>query len=104
MDNLLTYQQNLINHVISAWTKDIEKKKMKIFQGKVKELGLPFDPAYEGLSRFKNFTLELQDDVETIYFRDGSPQGLRVVSFHFKMIEPDFDGQEFKVGGNLLYW
>lgn len=73
------------NEVIRKMSADIEDKKRGIILAKLKEKGIELDIAKESVSRFKSLSISYQDNKEIVYYNDGSPNGLRVVTFETKI-------------------
>jgi len=68
--------------IISKITSDLESKRKKIFLDRLKELKIDVDFEAEKLRRFKSFYYQNDSyDQESIYYNDGSVDGLRVITF-----------------------
>ena len=74
-------EEELINDL----AKRINLEKENIINNRLKELMINVD--YEAVKkmRFKPFITERNEDSETIYYNDGSIDGLRVVTFKNKV-------------------
>ncbi len=72
------------NILAQKLAQDINIKKEKIIQDKIKELKLDFDPEEEAEKRFKKLSVEQTEDSETYWFDNGTKHGLRIVTFSMK--------------------
>lgn len=61
--------------------KDLSRQKDAILKERLKQLGLEMYLEEEEGRRFKRFMKEIQGDRTTIYFNDGSIDGLRIITF-----------------------
>ena len=92
------------SQAIKAISKDFNTAKEKLFLAELEEQGIEFDENLEKKRRFKNFTRTFQGGTETIYYADGSVDGLRIISF---MIETPMNfptDTDFKISCTLKYW
>lgn len=78
MDNIYS---NQISDIVNQIVKDINDKKQEAFILKCMELGIVFNIKEEEERRFKNFIREVKGNRETIYYNDGSIEGLRIITF-----------------------
>lgn len=73
---------DLVSKAIEVMCKEIEAKRKEIILGRLKKLGIELDMELERTRRFKSLTIETEHDgTETIYYNDGSENGIRVVTF-----------------------
>lgn len=86
--------QNAIN--------EIEQKKYNAFMNRLKELNIVIIPEIEQHRKFKRFARETRGDEETIYYDDGSLEGLRVITF--KTTPMPFDPEKPSIGYNVSYY
>lgn len=61
---------------------DIHKKRNKVIANRLKEIvGVDLNIEEESKRRFKRLAMESNGNEETIYFNDGSIEGVRIVTF-----------------------
>ena len=73
---------NLIQEVTSKLISDIHEKRNKLITERLKEIvGIDLNIKEEARRRFKRLTIEYKGTEETIYFNDGSEQGIRIITF-----------------------
>lgn len=60
---------------------DLNRQRDEILEERLEQLGLEMYLKEEKGRRFKRFMREIEGDKETIYFNDGSVNGLRIVTF-----------------------
>ena len=73
-----TMQENIVNNIIN----DLELKKKNLLMQRLAELNIYLDFEKEAKRRFKSLSSVYQsNDTETIYYNDGSIDGLRVITF-----------------------
>lgn len=61
--------------------KDINRQKDEVLEERLEQLGLEMYLKEEEGRRFKRFMKVTEGDKETIYFNDGSINGLRIITF-----------------------
>lgn len=77
-------------------------EKQKIITDRLLSLGIEFNPDIEKIKRFKSFSIERLGDNETIYFNDGSIEGLRIITFITKQIP--FDHKKMTIEFETKYY
>ena len=94
---------NMIEEVTRKIAQDIIDKKEFVIKQKLKEIvGVELDVIEEEKRRFKRLSIELKGNEETIYFNDGSLNGIRIVTFVRK--EVPFDINTFSLGYEETYY
>ena len=82
----------------------LHEQKDEIIISKLKEYGYEIDLELEKKSRFKSLICEKCEDLETWYYRDGTPDGLRVVTFEGVVEEEDFLNKPLNIEIKLNYY
>lgn len=68
--------------IIKEMASDLEAKKKQVLLNRLSELNIDLDLEKEQKRRFKSLqSVSESFDTETIYYNDGSEDGLRVVTF-----------------------
>jgi len=96
----LSFADEITNKMIT----DLSDKKDKIILKRLKELDIKIDFDLDAKRRFKRFTNEIKGNEETLYFDDGSIDGLRIVTFVTKDIPIDFTNEKVSVGYDISYY
>lgn len=82
---------------------DLVEKKNELIQEKLKSLKIDVDMEAEAKSRFKSFSAqESEDGVETIYYNDGSVDGIEVFKSIIQAIPFDPKSEDVKVSLKLV--
>ncbi len=71
---------------IQSFIAETNLKKIEIIKNRLAELNIEFDEETEKGRRFKRLVCIIEDDTETYYYNDGTPQGLRIVGFKYPFI------------------
>jgi hypothetical protein len=69
---------------------------------KLKEKGIEIDLQLEQRRRFKSLVREFKNNQETIYYNDGSEQGVRIVTFVTSPIK--WDDEKMTAGIDTTYY
>ena len=94
---------NMMEEVTAKMAQDINTKKETVIRQKLKEIvGIEINIEDEQLRRFKRLAIEYGQNKETIYFNDGSLNGIRLVTFVRKDIP--FDYEKFTIGYEESYY
>tara|TARA_R110000796_G_scaffold37783_1_gene95553 strand:- start:111 stop:419 length:309 start_codon:yes stop_codon:yes gene_type:complete len=72
---------SFIIETIRKMSGDIARKKEAIILKRLKSLGIDIDMKIEDKRRFSRLSLESNGVGQTLYYNDGSVDGLRVVTF-----------------------
>lgn len=73
---------NIEDKVIKEITADLESKKRQVILQRLADLNIDLDLEEEAEKRFKSLAIVSESyDTETIYYNDGSVNGLRVITF-----------------------
>jgi len=91
---------NFIQDATNEMLENIVKQKDEIILKLLKDKGYEIDLELERKSRFKSMVCERSEDLEIWYYRDGTPEGLRIVTF--EMEKPDFFSSD-KVSFGFTY-
>jgi hypothetical protein len=100
MENLLNGMSDM--NLAIELVERMNAEKEKIILKKLDDLSIPFVLEEEQGRRFKRFVREIKGDEETIYFNNGTPEGLRVVTFITK--QTPFDAVNFSYGLTIRYY
>ena len=94
----LTEIENAMSNIIKDTCDSINKQKELVIRQKLKEkTGLEIDIIEETKRRFKRIVVVYQNNEESVYFNDGSVDGLRVVTFVKTSTPLDFNVGNFTV-------
>ena len=94
---------NFIQDTANEMFESIVKQKDEIILKLLKDKGYEIDLELERKSRFKSMVCEHNEDLEVWYYRDGTPEGLRIVTFEIE--KPDFfSGKELSIGFTYKYY
>jgi len=96
---------NLTNRsedLIKEMTNKIQVQRGNLINNKLKELDIDIDFKAEQHRRFKRICIEYRDNEETVYYNDGSKQGLRVITFITEQIPFDYD--KISIGYTTKYY
>lgn len=86
--------------IIRRDTALLQREKDGIIRQKVQEkTGLDIDINEEAERKFSRFVVEHRGSKETVWFNDGSPEGLRVVTFENHT--PEFSSCDFVNKGKM---
>lgn len=67
----------------------LTQEKERILQDTIAMLGINIDWRLEQIRRFKSFTQEVQGNKTTIWYNDGSIEGLRIITFEVNISFPN---------------
>lgn len=96
---------NIMQEVADKIAQDINAQKERVINQKIKEIvGIEIDLQEELQRRFKRFCTVIQDNEETIYFNDGSIDGIRIVTFVKKDIPLPFDAEKITIAHEETYY
>lgn len=82
---------NLQNDLVSKISSEIDAKKKQILLDKLSLLGVELNLELEEKRRFKILFMESTQNEQTIYYNDGSIDGIRVVTFCMIDTFPSYD-------------
>ena len=82
--------------------KGILEFRQELIMKRLMELGIQIDLQMEEKRRFKSLAREFKDNQETIYYNDGSEQGLRVITFLTSPIK--WDDNKMRAGIDTTYY
>ena len=99
-----TFETNLIDNAIRKMSEDIARQKETIILQRLKSIGIEVDMKEEDKRRFNRFKLEVQDNKETLYYNDGSINGLRVITFVKTNIPFNLKDNNFTLGYEENYY
>lgn len=105
LGNDLLADVSISNYMQDATKKlleDIQKKREELIYKHLEILGVSIDIEQEQRRRFKSLSIEFKDDEETIYYNDGSENGLRVITFVTK--QQPFDPEKLTIGYDTHYY
>ena len=95
----------MMNNAIINLLKDISKKKADVIKERVKDIvGIDIDFEEENKRRFKRFAVERTGHEETIYFNDGTPGGISIVTFIYKESPIEIKDFEVKINTEVSYY
>ena len=83
--------RNYIQEVEKEVMENMRKFRKEIIFKRLSELGITINIEQEQRRRFKSFAVEYRDNEESIYYNDGSENGLRVITFVTKQTPFDPD-------------
>lgn len=92
------------DEILRKFSSDIEDKKRGIILAKLEEKGIELDIAKESVSRFKKLSVSYQGNKEIIYYNDGSPNGLRVVTFKTEISPINHEERSASITANTIYY
>lgn len=72
---------NFLQDNLKRVQEEFKAKKNEVVKERLDILGIEMDLEKEGRRRFKSFMVESGPDEETIYYNDGTEEGLRIVTF-----------------------
>ena len=82
--------ESMYKGLLADLQNEIYETRDRLFREKLGELNIDIDLEAEKKNRFKKFTIEYKGSEETVYYNDGSENGLRVITFqHHNTIECD---------------
>jgi len=81
---------------------DIEQKKENVLFERLKKLGIQNEILDDKNRRFKRFVREISQGKETIFYNNGSPEGLRIITFVTK--QKSFNPDEIQMEWNITYF
>ena len=90
-------------NLIDSQLKELFSRKNEIIHEALKKHDLKLNIEAESKRRFKNFTYLRRGDEETLWYNDGSDEGLRIVTIKFETTF-DFSDLNAKVNMELKYW
>ncbi len=101
-DDLMATFHKEYNGIYEKILKEQSQKKEEIVRKRLKDLGIEFDLEEEKRRRFKRLIIETNHSSETLYFNDGSEEGIRVVTF--TRSPPVWDTECYKVTWEETYY
>lgn len=102
LSSVLLESGDTLQKMTEAIIRDLQQKREKLIIDRLKELGITLDYEVEQRRRFKSLAREYKGEEETIYYNDGSEQGLRVITFVTKQIP--FDMEKMSMGYETHYY
>jgi hypothetical protein len=101
-DNKFT---NLLHEATIKMMNDIHEKRKKVIAKRLKEiLGIDLNIEEESKRRFKRLGMEINGNEETIYFNDGSINGIRIVTFVRKESPISFEIDRCQINVEYTYY
>lgn len=95
----------MINNTVRNLQEDISKKKADVVKERVKDIvGIDIDFEKENKRRFKRFAIERIGNKETIYFNNGTPDGISIVTFVYKESPIEIKDFEVKINTEVTYY
>ena len=95
----------MINNAVRNLLKDMSKKKANVVKERVKDImGIDIDFEEENKRRFKRFAIECTKNKETVYFNNGTPAGIRIVTFVYKESPIEIKDFEVKINTEVTYY
>lgn len=96
---------SLLHEATIKMMKDIHEKRKKIITQRLKEIvGIDLNIEEETKRKFKRLTIEYNGNEETIYFNDGSINGIRIVTFVKKESPISFEIERFLTTVEYTYY
>ena len=96
---------NLLLEPTIKMMNDIHEKREKIIAKRLKEiLGIDLNIEEESKRRFKRLGMEINGNEETIYFNDGSINGIRIVTFVKKESPISFEIDRCQINVEYTYY
>ncbi len=92
------------DEMIKKMSLEVSNNKEKVFKERLEQLGIKINFEEEQRKRFKSFFSEYRGDEETIYYNDGSENGLRVITFVRTETPIDYNNNKISVGIDLTYY
>lgn len=102
--NELFETEDYVSKAMDILIKDFEKKRMELIQNRLSELGISLDIAEEAKRKFKRFVYEIKGNEETLYYNDGSENGLRIITFVRIQNPVSFDSNMAKLSIEYKYY
>lgn len=96
------YRQDFMSGFTAKIVNDLNLKKQQVILSRLKQLGLTIDVKEESERRFKLFLRYIEGNKETIYYNDGSLNGLRIVTFITE--QKPFDPDECSISHEITYY
>lgn len=91
---------NMQDRLIKEAMIDLEKKRIAIINERLSSLGVDICVEDQKRKRFKDFISERSGNETTIWYRDGSDAGLRIVTF----VDPDLMNiHDFNRSGDVAH-
>lgn len=106
-NNLLADNQfsSLMHEATIKMMKDIHEKREKVIAKRLKEMvGIDLNIEEEAKRRFKRLGMEINGNEETIYFNDGSINGIRIVTFVKKESPISFEIDRCQINVEYTYY
>lgn len=96
---------NLIQDVTSKIISNINDEKNKLITERLKKIvGIDLNIEEESKRRFKRLAIEYKGNEETIYFNDGSLDGIRIVTFLIKENPLTVEHGMYKINVSYSYY
>ena len=92
----------LMQEAISKLTADIHERRQGLILGRLNEFGIEIDLEKEKRRRFKSLSIEHNGEEETIYYNNGSENGLRIITFVTK--QKPFDAENMSIGYETSFY
>ena len=97
IEEITSYMQDIL---IKEAMIDFEKKRIAIINERLSSLGINICIEDQKIKRFKDFISERLGNETTIWYRDGSDTGLRIVTF----VDPDLMNlHDFNRSGDVAH-
>lgn len=94
-----------ITNLIRKSVKDVKEKKAAVIKERVKDIvGIDIDFEEENKRRFKRFAIERTGNKETVYFNNGTPTGISIVTFVYNELPVEIKDNEIKINTEITYY
>lgn len=94
-----------MNNALLELVREVNEKKEKLIREKIRQItGIDVDLKEEQQRRFQRFLYEYKDNTETIYYNDGSVEGLRIITFVKDNTTDPYDIANFKINMQYSYY
>jgi len=109
-DNILPKEyQNIdfsaINKTLEDASKKLALKKEQIIKDRCVALGIEYDLDKEYKKRFRSFIIEVRGSKETLYYNDGTDEGIRIVTFELETTDKySIANSRYEFNTNLKYY
>lgn len=92
---------DLVSKAVEIMSEKLEAHREKIIFDRLKRHGIELDMELEKVRRFKSLSVVYDiGGSETIYYNDGSKNGLRIVTFTPNIFPFDFETMSLKMESN----